>query len=189
MPKAIFAKHVKAIRFDEVRVGDIVGHFADRPVEVTRLSVVTQDEARITRMDFPGNIRLHFGDNAYISDSPDRLIGLLGRPCPEGKTEADMLHAVEAAMRGVTRVGTLPPGKTFDLTIHQCRIELDPFRDEGALRAVREAIEAYELGKPEEPAKSEPEPENCYEGRCKHPKNFAGSCLVYLMEHPPQRNC
>lgn len=74
---------------------------------------------------------------------------LIRRPRPEGKTEADMLQHIESALRSATRVGTLPPGKTFDLTIHQCRVELDPFRDEEALRAVREAIEAHELGKPE----------------------------------------
>jgi len=88
-------------------------------------------------------------DGRQWSLHPGDVVELVRRPRPEGKTESDMLQAVELAMRGATRVGTLPPGKTFDLTIHQCRVELDPFRSEDALRAVGEALDAYVLGEPE----------------------------------------
>jgi hypothetical protein len=54
------------------------------------------------------------------------------------------------------------------------------------IREAHEALEAYELGESVEPPRPEPEPENCYEGRCKHPKNFAGSCIVYLLKYPRQ---
>jgi len=136
---------VKDIRFGDVRVGDSVSNYADS-------SVVIRD---ITG-PYPSYnmVELHHSGGT-IPGGPDSLIGLVRRPWPEGKSEADMLQIVVSAIRDATRVGTLPPGKTFDLTIHQCRIELDPFRDGDALRTVREAIENWELGKPIELQRNE----------------------------------
>jgi hypothetical protein len=88
----------------------------------------------------------------YVLQGAEVII-LVRRPWMKGMTEEEMLRRIEHAIRAVARVGTLPSGKTFDLTIHQCGVQLDPFRDDDAMQALREAIEEYELGKPEEPTK------------------------------------
>ena len=154
---------IKVVPLSEIRVGDVVVYEVnDRtgwPVE----KIVVDG----------GKILLLFGGPFSRTDRPDRLVGLIHRPWPEGKTERDMEYAAhDAFMEFVVKTIGRP-------IVTACQHE--------SFRAFLDAYEAYELGKSELIVKPEPLPEDpCRMGRCDHPKNFVGTCLVWAMQNPIQ---
>lgn len=71
---------------------------------------------------------------------------IVRRPWPEGKTEADMLEVVETAIRKCVYAEIENDGRSIGAYVLLWRGK----HLEDDLRTLREAIEAYELGKPPE---------------------------------------
>jgi hypothetical protein len=114
---------VKAIRFRDVKKGDVVSSCANYLHEVSEVEVHTGYvvlHTKATSSVLPGG---------KISGHPDEFIGLVNLQYQDGKTEEDMLNEVLVKL------------------IETCSTEN---RAEFAKRlpAFREAIETYELGKP-----------------------------------------
>lgn len=111
---------VKAIRFKDVKPGDVVCEkIGSTPVTIREITVGRDDVVL-----WPKN------GNITLPGHPDAIIGLVHRPRPEGMTEVDMLERIQSALRETIQ-----------------RVEHEPFRAEDALRAVREVLEAWELDK------------------------------------------
>ena len=115
---------IKAIRFNEVKVGDVVcGETEDIRGEVLRVFHDTElGWLRIVLVC--KHLRLY--------GRPEEIIGLVRRPGPEGKTEDQMLGGV------VVLAGSLV-GQREHCDQASVLIGLDKLHD---------AIEAYKLGKP-----------------------------------------
>ena len=114
---------MKAICFEDVRPGDVVCRKVGRSCTVGALSI-EQDPY----------IQLFTREEGFVMGRPGELIGLLHRPWPEGKTEGDMWREVMVLVSDLY-------GQN-----------LPSLRALGLATQLREAIEAYELGKPlEEP--------------------------------------
>jgi len=131
---------VKAIQYKDVRTGDVVGR---RDGE--RLQVLKVDESFGNVPGYPENIEilkvLVKGHPDYFVFAPvNAFIGLVHRPPTEGKTEKEMLRAIFGAFSRVSpfwlSARTEEDMKTADRVLGE------------AAPSVREAIEAWELGRP-----------------------------------------
>ncbi len=108
----------------EVQRGDVVMAEAGRACKVKELPREVSTGEACMEYELPG----------IVTGSQNRIVGLIHRPWPEGKTEEDMINDVLVAMisTGATR-------------------SREDFKQK--LPALREAIEAWELSKPLEPDK------------------------------------
>lgn len=151
---------IKAIRFKDVRIGDVVGTDEDGFREV--LHIVQDTEV------VPHRILLDArGGNLFIG-RPTQFIGLLHRPAKEHAFSKIPGYAQREVVQAMCENG-------FQ------EMSIDDQLDR-RLTTIREAIETYELGKP----LAEDE---CKTGKCQHPKNAVGLCLVWAMSNPSQREC
>lgn len=115
---------LKAIRFKDVRPGDVVCKEADRPRKVGAVS-----EER------DPYIQLFTREGGFFQGKPEEVIGLLHRPWPEGKPKWQMLTELGRASAVVAAM------------IAQVDYDEDIFRAQVAF--LRNALDAYELGKPQ----------------------------------------
>jgi hypothetical protein len=159
----------------DIRVGDVIelnGTMGRIAQKVVRL---------VPHPDVRDLIWLYTEDNCYAFGANARAT-LLRREYDEGMDEQKYRKRIVTLMKvieGIERLGV----EEFD----------------SHLREIRTAMDEYELGKPEEkqpstPVKTEPskpgvelpKEDPCRMGACKHVKNFAGTCLVWAVEHPIQ---
>jgi len=118
----------KIIRADELKVGDFVQEL---------VTWQTSRRFRVTKVDVVRGRYVHLGGAGSFNgvrnySARDEFI-LLHRPWPKGKMEADMLNRINEAVRQATvRVG-----------VEQ------PYIDKRSFPTILEALEAYELGKPQ----------------------------------------
>ena len=148
------------VRAKDVRIGDFVSgcSWPSGPKEVTEV-----------RPDF----KVICGSYGCLRPLGADIFLLHARPYSPGKTREDMLSAIE---------------KCISAFLMRREYAYDELADK-ALQELREAQNAYELGEAIQFTKSEapqPKEEDCRMGRCDHPKNFAGTCLVWAMKHPIQ---
>ena len=136
MMKAIFAKHVKE--------GDVILIPGGK-----RISVAYTDQRGAT-------VRVGTADGQADFGEYD-IIGLGHRPWPEEKTNSDMLQAIAAAVFEVYSLR----GYTIGLTATQRTAP----EFQRAVDKLREAIQAYELGKSSDMAQSVPSKRQQPEGR------------------------
>jgi hypothetical protein len=125
----------KITTLEEIKVDDIVRTALDR---------TTAQVLGAERSDDGGGVRLllkYDGVQACWNRGPsDKPIILDHRPWPEGKTEKNMLNEIFVAMANATPKW-LSAGTPEDMD--GARLDL-----KAATGGIREAIEAYELGKP-----------------------------------------
>ena|SRR3989344_5788950 len=119
---------VKAIRFKDVLVGDVACeyHGDNHRVETSGVSTLVFDDRDVIL----NTCALSDMGKSTLVGHPDKFIGLLHRPRPEGKTEADMKRTALGLARHVLAAS-------------------DEAQD-AAMVELREALEAWELGKPPE---------------------------------------
>lgn len=123
---------VKMIRFRDVRPGDVICKEAHQPREVGAVSK-EQDPY----------VDLFIRDGGLIMGRPEEIIGLIHRPWPDGKTEQDMLKAIFSIIKKIPTVSYGAPKQLFEEFWSTALIMCTP--------ELGEAIDAYELGKPQEP--------------------------------------
>lgn len=121
---------MRVVPLSDVRVGDEIA-FAPGAISFKLLSVAKKD----------GLVELRFGENPFDSFPETRRVILVRRPWPSGKTEEDALKAVGVAMQRIMMIRRIDGSIAWESYLPELRKGLD---------AVREAIEAYDLGKPPE---------------------------------------
>ncbi len=113
-------RFIKAIRYGDVRPGDVVTRSIDERHQISRIDVGND-----------GRIRLYIGDSdVYLAGPPNQLIGLTYRPWATGG-HGHSVRLVEMLAREF-------------LLRHDFASE----RERAKVVALREALEAYELGRP-----------------------------------------
>lgn len=118
---------VKAIAFRDVRRGDMVSENADCGwYEIVRCESVNGG----------AEIRLHILGGGVLVGAPGQLIGLFRRARVEGATKQRMLEDVAEAARKVYAV------------VHGFTIQDHLTEPDDVLKALRELMDAYELGRP-----------------------------------------
>jgi hypothetical protein len=127
----------------DVRLGDVIQFDARNLITVRAREVRGEKYPEIVITDQNG-VQSGF-------DAAHPLV-LLRRPWPKGKTGRDILAAVEAcAHRFLVAIG-----EARAISEGQVGIEHDHRENpQDVLTELREAIEAYELGRPEEPKRNE----------------------------------
>lgn len=121
---------IQAVRFSDVRMGDVVCKKVGENCEITGWEQASE-------ATYPKRI-LYRRDGGTIEGHPDELIGLVHRPW--SKPEFYMMGDIDCEVRTLS-------------------IRWDPVRGispkvkQDVIQILREAIEAYELGKPLDPGK------------------------------------
>lgn len=121
---------LKSIPFRDVRVGDVVC-----VQEGVKLKVVDIGEGS---NDAPADVQLHMEGGGVRCGYPDELIGLCYRPYPEGKTAQQMRDEI---WRHAQRLASLMDGGGH-IEVHLSGVDV-------IIGQLREAMDAYELGKSE----------------------------------------
>lgn len=114
-------RFVKAVRRRDIQPGDVVCGRKNRTHTVHRVFAFRGS---------PSVLNIHCTDEAMLSGNPDDIIGLVGRPRPEGMTRQDMLERVQLYAR-----------------ILQGISEVAPEVVESHIKTIFKVIEDYELGK------------------------------------------
>lgn len=126
---------MKAIRFRDVRPGDVVSQGArTRPEDVMEVVGVEGPPVEGYREMVGLCVK---GMSARFFGLADKVLLLVRRPWPEGKTEEDMLDRLRQAARRaelVLAARPCPPTSNPDPAV--------------VIAGLREALDAYELGKP-----------------------------------------
>lgn len=121
----------RAISFKDVRPGDMVAEGSGEIFGWYQVTACeTPNAATVYLYIVGGNVLVGF---------PHQLIGLFHRPWPEGKTEREMLNAIEVPLRKCVEGSVEEDGSIY---VDLRRGEVLDFS------VLRDAIEAYELGKP-----------------------------------------
>lgn len=119
---------IKAICFKDVRPGDVVCRSIDERFTISAVgNGIGLDHADNGLI----NLSIEGATGLYLVGLPDRLIGLIHQPWPQGRTVLEMLGEI-------ARLGSeVQPGR------HMSSVKLAE-----AITKLREAIEVFELGFP-----------------------------------------
>ncbi|MEK7638241.1 MAG: hypothetical protein AAB375_02350 [Patescibacteria group bacterium] len=128
---------VKAIRFADVKQGDVVSRGLTEEYE--RFTAAESAEP----FEQTGVISIRLKNGGKLLGNPDELIGLLHRPWPEGKTDRKWRKEIEVLLLIAWRA----------VEEDNWQHGPDYGRSDLHLAALHKAMDAYELGKPAQAGK------------------------------------